>query len=214
MAGIDQEVLERFGETVGDAHLPARHYAEGAVLLAAGEAAAAVDCFERAVESGESRFAPKIAHGLCSALLEAGRVGDAEPIARALVDQRPDLVTPHLLLGACLLRQQRPEEALAAHRRALERGSQDIDVIHVIADGAVALEALGRFAEGEQWCVDGLARLSAPNPTLTINLAAFRFRLGKLDAARDALRATRAVAPDLAAEVAAMWADYGDGSPL
>ena len=135
-------------------------------------------------------------------------------MARALVAERPDLLTPHRLLGRCLLASERPDEALAVLREALELDGPPEDLARVIADGAVALDRLGRYAEGERWCRHGLARLPEPHPALLLNLATFGFRQGALATARDALRQARDAAPEAAAQVDAVWAAHGDGSPL
>jgi tetratricopeptide (TPR) repeat protein len=215
MSRIDQLALEHFRQVVSPSHEAARLYAEGAVSLAAGDAEGAAASFAAALATKETGFHLKVAHGLCEALLELGRAAEAEPIAQALLAERPDLLTTYLLVGRCLLQLGRPSEALAVHRQAVERDvGEPGDRVRVAADGAIALDRLGRYAEGERWCLDALERLPDPHPVLYVNLAGFRFRLGRQSAAREALRAARELAPDVATTVESTWATYGDGSPL
>lgn len=215
MSGIEPEALENFHRVVGATSEAARLYAEGAVHLAAGDADRAEECFAGALGTADTTFHLKVGHGLCEALLQLGRAADAEPIARALLAERPDLLTPYLLLGFCLLELGRASDALVVYRRAIERDvGEPIDRARIAADGAIALDQLGEHAEGEKWCLEALERLTQPHASVYFNLAAFRFRLGKRAAAREALRAAREVAPDMAAVAESTWRSYGDGSPL
>lgn len=215
MVAIDRETLGRFRETIGPCDEAARLYAEAAVLLAAGDATEAAERFAGALATGEARFHLKVAHGLCEALLQLGRGAEAEPLSRALVAERPDLLTAHLLLGRCLLQMGREEDALAVHRHALGLDIGDaLERARIVADGAVALDRLGRFAEGERWCLEALPGRVVADASVYLNLATFRFRMGALEGAREALRAARDCTPDAAPTAEATWATYGDGSPL
>jgi len=193
-----------------------RHFAEGAMWLAAGDPGAAEASFAAAAEGPDAMQRPfflKAWHGRGLALLALDRADEAVPIFAALVEARADLLDPRLQLGLALLACDRPAEALAVHEAALAQHEQHAEIGAVIADGAVALDRLGQWAEGVRWCEHALPLLEAPGP-IWLNLAAFHFRLTDRSAARDALCSAMQADPKLSERAHETWAEWGDGSAL
>ena len=81
------------------------------------------------------------------AFFQAGRMADAERVARGLVAAEPESFEAHELLGAALSAQGRAQEALPFFDRARELRPQSPSIRH---NRAQALFALGRFAESRE----------------------------------------------------------------
>ena len=83
----------------------------------------------------------------------------------------------------------------------------DRAVVPLIRIGQAALDP-ARLDEGEAWCAEAVLGRGLTEPVLHLNLAAFRIKRGDLPGAREVL--ARLGGP----RTAAMWAQWGDGSPL
>ena len=185
--------------------------------LAAGNYHDAERAFYAGLAAGESRFYLKIAHGWGQALHALGRLDEAEDVFAKLCGMRPDLLDPLLWRARCRLDLGDPEGALALHERALAEFEAHADAVRVWADGAVALDKLGRFADGAAWCQRGLASMAQrgrQDATLVLNLATFQLRSGDRAAARQTLREARKLGQIAAARAEGVWQDWGDGSAL
>jgi tetratricopeptide (TPR) repeat protein len=129
------------------------HYYLGMVVLA--DARTGPDRLERAMAEfrEELRLAPEDAPAsdqLGLALLEAGRPEEALPVLEAAV--RAQARPLHLFhLGRCLLALERPADAAAALRRALERaeehGGSEAEIAKIHYQLGLALRKLGAGAE-------------------------------------------------------------------
>ncbi len=80
----------------------------------------------------------------CAQAIKAGRLADAEPMARAVVRDYPDHPDSHHLAGFVALRLGRPDDALACFDAALARRG---DHVGALVHGGHALRALGRDAQ-------------------------------------------------------------------
>jgi protein O-GlcNAc transferase len=90
----------------------------GDLLMAAGEAAAAVEAYRRETETN-----PGSALGhykLGSALLDQGRAAEACGILKSAVELDETAVAPRVAFGRCLLEQNRLQEAISQLKRAVE----------------------------------------------------------------------------------------------
>jgi tetratricopeptide (TPR) repeat protein len=79
-------------------------------------------------------------------LYYAGRMKDAERVAREAVALAPELGFAHAALGQALLRQGKNAEALAAYREGLALGDRDMSAM----GAGIALARLGRTAEARR----------------------------------------------------------------
>lgn len=185
------------------------------MALAAGLHTDAEASLRAAVEAaGEHPMALKMAHAYGQALDRLGRHEEAAAVFRQIVELRPDLLDPWIWLGLALLGADRNEEALAVHRDALARHGRHPELARLFADGAVALDRLGRHVEAVAWCNAALQEHGVRDGTLLLNLAAFYLRLGDRGAAREALRRVREEYSHLGAEAESIWLRWGDGGPL
>jgi len=114
-------------------------------------------------------------------LEQRGRVADAEPLLRRAVAMAPDDIGSRNALGLCLLRLERPEEALAHFDELLPRNS-DLPFLH--ASRANALLAIGEVGEAES----SFRRAIALDPNQGIALAG----LAHIDSRRGAYHSARA----------------------
>lgn len=210
-----EQALARFRGAVGAARASCLRFAKGQVFLALGDAGRAAAAFRAAaVEGGDNVLWLKALYGFGLACARSGRPGEAEEAFREILARNDTLLSPFVGLAAALLAQERAEEALAVCRGAVARHPAHPELAAVFADGARALDLLGRWREGEAWCLAGIREHGLAEPVLRLNLATFRFRLGDRAGAREALRDARAADPAFSSRAAAIWADFGDGEPL
>lgn len=114
----------------------------GRAVLAEGDAAGAVQHFERAVEM-DPRYA-QAQYNLGSLRMQQGSLTEAEASLRAAVEREPRLAQAQNALGNCLLRQERVAEAVPHYEAALEAAPDYADAHY---NFGVALEYLGRSLE-------------------------------------------------------------------
>lgn len=125
----------------------------------------------------------------------AGRLGGAETLYRRVLEQQPGHPDALHLLG--VVRSQSGDPAAGAHFIAQAIARRDgVAVYHT--NLALALKALGRFAEAEAAIIRALA-LGAADPGTFVLLGATRRADGRNGAALTACRAALALAPASAA---------------
>ncbi|MDA0205502.1 MAG: tetratricopeptide repeat protein [Acidobacteria bacterium] len=142
----------------------------GRAVLAEGDAAAAMQHFERAVEL-DPQYA-QAQYNLGSLQMQLGSLTAAEASLRAAVEREPRLAQAQNALGNCLLRQQRLAEAVPHYEAALEAAPGYADAHY---NFGVALEYLGRsleavyhyrlaaqFDPSNTDALEGVRRLQAP----------------------------------------------------
>ena len=210
----EQTPISVFRDAVGSRNACERLYAEGAVHLALRRWADAEAVFRTALEAGGGSFYLKNAQGYGQALHHLGRHDEAADVFVKLCELRPDLLEPVRWRGMSELGRGRPEDALRVQRRGLQVHAAHPDRARLYADGAVALDALGRWSDGVAWCTAALADIGADEPTLCHNLATFHLRLGDQAAARVALRRAASAHEQAAERAVEVWRQWGDGGPL
>lgn len=117
----------------------------GRAMLAAGDAAGAMQHFARAVEL-DPRYA-QAQYNLGSLQMQQGSLTAAEASFRAAVAREPRLAQAQNSLANCLLRQHRPAEAVPHYEAAIEAAPDYADAHY---NFGVALEYLGRAAEAAE----------------------------------------------------------------
>jgi tetratricopeptide (TPR) repeat protein len=211
-----------------DAHRVAN---EGVILLRMGDAEAAVEHLERALEmfrAVDGERSPALGDALDNlgnALQTVGRHEDAEKSHRASLAMRevifgknhPNLVPPLTNLANVLESEQRPDEALQVHRRALEiaRASLGDDHPHTAAvEGNLGKtlyfsgkpeEALGHLARASEIAKRVLGPGHADTKLLTGNYIAV---LAAQERWEEAYAESKVMAQARAKEVEATSPDY------
>lgn len=95
--------------------------------------------------------------GRAVAALNGGNLGEAERVARALLADNPRHAETLKLLGAVLLGQKRPREAVVALEEAARGAANPELETHL----AIALRELKRPAEAQQWLYSAITRTPA-----------------------------------------------------
>ncbi len=153
---------------------------------------------------------PGLTHyGTGAALLEAGRLAEAQTELERAVADLPGFAPAQSRLGDVLRKRGEPARALAAYERALALDPQLADA-H--AGRGIALEALGRASDAEAEYGRALA-LDPNHPDANNNLANQRMqgeRYGEAVNLYQRARAARPDDPDIAANLGAALVRTGD----
>ena len=122
---------------------------------------------------------------LATTLREQGRIAEAEALYMKSLDIAPGYAAAHQQLGTVWSRMERPEEALAAFRRARKLGSCGPGIAR---DMARVYLQMSRLAEAEQ-ALSEAVRADPGCADTQLELARTRFMRGDEDFARDVVAA-------------------------
>ncbi len=147
--------------------------------------------------------AAMLAAALAAASFMQARVWrDEVALFSRMAQDAPSSRIPFINLGDALLRAGRPEEALAASRRAIELAPYSHKAHYNLA---VAMERLGRFAEAEE-ALRRAVGLAPDDPALLIRLGRFLGRRGRFGDEVRVLEDALLLVPD----DPAAWTGLGD----
>ena len=148
-----------------------------------------------------SEFSPAFiqAYNTGAALFQAGRFDEAATVYRRLIDENPDIATPHAAtlhgaLGLCLRSAGRPDEAMEPLRQALRLKPNHLDALNAL--GGILLDrrnidhALIAFRE--------LVKLKPDYPGALLTLGNLFMFSGDGERARAVYRRALVVEPDMA----------------
>jgi len=171
---------------VGAAPLPAQSPAGAAAASqeqpeSAGPTAEELAALRRAVEQDLDNVDKRLR--FAKALIAAGRIGPAMDQLEEALDREPGTAEGHAYLGLCYQLRSRPEDAVAAYRRALE-----LDPDLFAAHNALAVLLIAKGEDGE--ARGHLERAIALDPAAVeprLELASVLMRSGRFEDALAAL---------------------------
>ena len=157
-------LLARIDRRESDAHA-ANEYSDGRALLAAGRPREAADLFEAAAAIDRNNVNYGLALG--EALLEEGRIADAEATLKPLLDRAENDGAVNLTMAHVMLRENKREEAKAYFHRAIfgrwgadsltRRTQARFELIDLLARSGSASELLAELLPFEETSPDSTA---------------------------------------------------------
>jgi len=168
----------------------------GIFLFRSGRYLEAAQQSRNVVELDPSNF--RAYNNLASALMLAGEFAQAESAFRRALDLRPRAST-YSNLGLLLYYQGRFDEAVDAHRHAVERAQKDYLMHSNLGDalwsGGDALAALNEFAVAEKLALEALA-VNSNDAFVLMDLAWINTMLGRHEEARELIDKSLKLVPE------------------
>ena len=206
--GRASEALEASRQAIScDSECAGAYVGLGNALVAQGGASESAQAFRKAIELEPGNA---VAHGnLGSSLLAANDpalVEEAVAMCRQAVALDPNYALGHVCLGNALLRQQQPDAAMAAYRKALEVHPDDPRAYH-----GIALV----HNERQEWpesasVMRKLVAIDPGNARVRHNLALVLTKLGRLDEAAVEYRRAAEIEPGDAGRFVALGRSLRD----
>ena len=191
--------IEQFWISYVDALIKVERFDEARRVLIEGEKAgvssAKLGAIKQRLEGGSSAAAPsqdQLNHLLGH--YQAGRLGEAEALAKLLTQQFPSQPFAWKVLGAVLKKTGRLNESVLPMQKCLELSPQDADAHNNLG---VTLRALGMLDDAEASYRKAIA-LKPDYAEAHYNLANMLQELGRLDDAEASYREAIALKPDYA----------------
>ena len=189
--------VEQFWLSYIDVLIRLEHFDEAKRVLVEGERAVVslehLDAFKLRLQGSPSGSEPS--QDQINHLMEhyqAGRLGEAEPLAAALTQQFPEHPFAWKVLGAVFKKTGRLNESFLPMQKAVELSPQDAEVHSNLG---VVLQELGRLAESEQRLRQAIA-LRPSYAEARYNLGNTLQDLGRLDDSEKSYQTAIALKPD------------------